>query len=301
MERRDRREYRLPNTFYFQLFSTQDSRPMTIYTSTGKIAISFYFMSWFNFLNGRLITNYKLVEMMAWMKGVLSVLLLVSIWVLSGCAPIYQHSSANTPMLEEQGDSKVSLRAGFSGAELQGAYALSDRFFLYGGLMGSQEEREDELEPSKHRYFELGAGTMWRPISNMVLEGSGGLGLGSGVGTSRYRFGDSQRNIHSEGGYIKPFIQGNVAFQSRLLDIGFVNRLAIIQYDEIRELGSNPDVISDPSTPLFWEPSVFMQLGWDRIKLNMNVGASSSIAGEPDFQHSLMNISFGVSYQFNAR
>ena len=237
---------------------------------------------------------------MAWMKGVLSVLLIGSIGLLSGCAPIYQHSSANTPMLEGQGDSKVSLRAGFSGVELQGAYALSDRFYLYGGLMGSEEEREDELEPSQHRYIELGGGTMWRPVSNVVLEGSGGLGLGSGVGTSRVRFGDSQRDIHSEGGYIKPFLQGNIAFQSRLFDVGFVNRLAIIQYDEIRELGSNPDVILDPSTPLFWEPSVFMQMGWDRIKLNMNAGVSGPIAGEPDFHHSLMNISFGVSYQFNA-
>lgn len=235
------------------------------------------------------------------LKWLLSTIVILTAAFFPGCAPIYLHSSPNTPMLDEQGDAKISLRGGISGGELQGAYAVSDHMYLFGGLMGSEEEREDEIEPSSHRYFELGAGTMWRPVQNLVLEGSGGLGLGSGKGTARITLGESTVYRHSEGGYFKPFLQGNIAFQTRVVDIGFVNRLSLIQFNEIREIGSSPEINSDPSGPVFWEPSVFMQLGWDRIKLSIQAGSTSPLIGEPDFDYIFMNVSFGVSYQFNVR
>lgn len=235
------------------------------------------------------------------LKWLLPIIVILTAGIFSGCVPIYLSTSPNTPMLEEGGDSKVSLKAGSNGVELQGAYAPGDKFYLFGGLMGSEEEQEGELEPSRHGYLELGAGTMWRPIQNIVIEGSGGLGLGSGTGTARIPIGESIVERHAEGLYLKPFVQGNIAFQSRFFDIGLVNRLSLIQFDEIRELGSNPEIISNPTGPVFWEPSMFMQLGWERVKLNLHAGLSGPLIGDPDFEYLFMNISFGVSYQFNTR
>lgn len=224
--------------------------------------------------------------------------LLIIVIMHLGCAPIYHQSSPNTPMLSEQGDSKISLRAGLSGVELQGAYAPGDQIYLFGGIMGSEEERDDGLETSSHRYGEFGAGAMWRPVKNLVFEGSGGVGLGSGKGSAHISIGESTIDLHSEGTYLKPFIQGNIAFQTRAFDIGFVNRLSLIQFNEIREVGNNPAVISNPAGPIFWEPSIFLQFGWDRIKLNMNTGLTGPVIGSPDFDYNMMNISFGISYQF---
>jgi hypothetical protein len=219
--------------------------------------------------------------------------------LLSGCAPIYHQSSPNIPMLSEQGDAKVSLRGGFSGIELQGAYASADRLYFFGGVMGSEDESNDGLETSRHRYAEIGAGTMWRPVQNIIFEGAGGLGFGSGTGTALITIGQSSIDLHSEGRYIKPFLQGNIAFQSRAFDIGIVNRLSLIRFNEIREIGSSPAVISDPTSPIFWEPSLFIQAGWDRIKFNFNTGLTGPVIGKPDFDYNMMNVSFGISYQFN--
>ncbi len=230
---------------------------------------------------------------------IIFVITIILISLISGCAPIYHQSSPNTPMFSEQGDAKVSLRAGFSGLELQGAYAPGDQVYIFGGVMGSEDESDNGFETSSHRYAEIGTGTMWRPVQNIIFEGSGGLGFGSGTGTALITIGQSSIDLHSKGRYIKPFIQGNIAFQSRAFDIGIVNRLSLIQFNEIREIGSSPAVITDPTSPIFWEPSLFIQAGWDRIKLNFNTGLTGPVIGDPDFDYNMMNVSFGISYQFN--
>lgn len=204
-------------------------------------------------------------------------------------------------MVEHEGDVNVTARAGISGMELQGAYGLSEHTYLFGGFMSGSDDREEEFDRSRHTYFEFGSGRHYRPARNLLLEGSGGFGFGSGQGTSTYTIGGSTTEIHGKGRYMKPFLQGNIALQTRVLDIGFANRFSLIRFGEISQSTDGSEVIEDPSTPLFLEPSIYARLGWDRIRFNIHIGGTQPISGDPDFDYNSLNVSLGLSFTFNSR
>lgn len=226
----------------------------------------------------------------------LSILFLI--WFSSACAPVYLPPTPHTPMLEEQGTAQASAQLGTSGVELKGAYALIDNTYLFGGLSASDEARADDAGSSRHRYAEFGAGRNWRPSGPLILEGAAGVGFGSGRGTASYQLGES-RVRYAEGSYIKPFLQGNVALKTSWADFGFVNRLAVIQFGEITRTEGTAAVIDDSPGYLFWEPSLFIQLGPERLRFNTYVGLSSPVTGDPDFDYHFFNVGVGMQYRFN--
>lgn len=235
------------------------------------------------------------------MKPARMTLRLVPILLLMGlgsaCAPIYLPSAPNTPMLEKQGDGQATARVGTSGLEVQGAYAVTDRTYLIGGLAAS-DHKEEEGSDSSHRYLEVGAGTVLRPSANLVLEGAGGLGLGVGKGSVDYTLNGS-RVRSAEGGYFKPFIQGNIALQGRSLDAGLVNRFSLLQFGEITRTDGDA-VIDDSPKSLFWEPHLFVQVGSKTIRLQTHFGLTVPIAGNPEFDWHYVNAGIGLHYRFHS-
>ncbi len=227
---------------------------------------------------------------------------LIIVWFVSGCAPIYLSSTHNTPMLDNQGDLKISGKVGFNGGEVQAAYAVRDNTHLFGSFISSidNSDADEEVDSSQHTYFELGGGRSWRPENWLVIEASGGMGLGSGRGRTIFLV-DTSLERHAEGSYIKPFMQSNLAIQTRVMDLGFVNRLALINFDEITETGRNPEINTDPSGSIFYEPGVFAQLGWDRLKFNAHMGFSRPLGSQPEFDYNPFMLSFGVSFRFSTR
>ncbi len=232
----------------------------------------------------------------------LGLAVLAIVWLLSGCAPIYLPSTPNTPMLESEGDLKLSGKVGINGGEIQAAYALRDNTHLFGSFISSMDnsDADEEVDSSQHTYFELGGGRSWRPENWLVLEASGGMGVGSGRGRSIFLL-DTSFERHAEGNYIKPFVQTNLAIQTRVLDFGFVNRLSLINFDEITETGRDPELNTDPSGSLFYEPGIYTQLGWDRLKFNAHLGMSRPLGNTPEFDHNALILSFGVNYRFSVR
>ncbi len=226
------------------------------------------------------------------------ILLPLIVWLSSACAPVYLPSTPNTPMLKSQGSGQAVARLGASGVEVQGAYAVTDNTYLIGGLTASNNPGDDNAISSRHGYFEFGAGKSWRPAGRMVLEGAGGLGIGSGRGNVDYQFEGSTVR-HASGNYFKPFLQGNIAFQTRAADFGFVNRLSLVQFGEITRTEGSTVVIDDSPGYIFWEPSLFLQLGPERLKFNTHIGITSPVSANPNFDYQFLNIGFGVQYRWN--
>lgn len=215
-----------------------------------------------------------------------------------GCAPIYMPTSPNTPMLKESGETKVEMNATSSGFEFKGAHAVNVRMAIAAMVSGASDPDEAGDESSFHRYAEASFINYLRPGSMLVIENSGGLGVGGGKGHGQKLFTDG--TFIAEGMYFKPFLQNNLALQTRVVDIGLVNRLSVIRFTEIRSTLGDAEPITDPSTPLFWEPAIITQLGWDRFRINAHVGISTPLTGEPDFDWQGMLLGVGLGYRFGS-
>lgn len=221
--------------------------------------------------------------------------LILLVGLSSACAPIYRPVSPNTPMLSGQGETKAEINLASSGVELKSAHAFTDRIAL-GVIVSAGSEFNDNDHTSEHRYLEPSVIGFFRPADILVVETSGGLGVGSGKGEG-YRL-LTDHTFTAEGAYFKPFIQNNLALQTKVLDLGIVNRLSVIQFSEIRSTQGDGEIITNPSTPVFWEPSVFLQVGWDRFRLNTQIGVSNAIAGEPDFDWQGVFAGVGMGFHF---
>jgi len=221
-------------------------------------------------------------------------------FVGSACAPIYMPVSPNTPMLKERGEVKAELNASTSGLEIKGAYALTDNQVIAGMLSAGAGDADDDFtDRSIHRYGEVAYGYIVRPAPYFLAESFGGIGLGFGRGEGRLTIGESTSKIIAEGTYFKPFLQNNLAIQTGILDFGLVNRLSLIQFRSIDWVGTDKETITSPSSPLFWEPSVFLQVGSDRFKLASHLGLSTPIAGSPDFHWLFLHMGLGINYRFS--
>ena len=220
-------------------------------------------------------------------------------FLLASCAPIYMPTSPNTPMLTEKGDVKLELNSSTSGLEIKGSFALTDNYVVTGLISaGSGDADDDTVDNSIHRYMEAGFGHSYRPAHYLVIETIAGSGLGYGKGEGRITIGESTSTFMAEGTYIKPFLQNNIALQTDAIDFGFVNRLSVIQFGSIKRVWGDEEMNNSPSTPLFWEPTLFFQFGWDRIKLAIQYGYSMPIAGEPEFEWMPLHFGFGINYRF---
>jgi len=220
-------------------------------------------------------------------------------FLFASCAPIYMPTSPNTPMLTEKGDVKLVLNSSTSGLEIKGAYAITDNYVVTGLISaGAGDADDDTVDNSIHRYMESGFGHSYRPVHFIVIENIGGAGFGYGKGKGRLTIGESTSTFMAEGAYIKPYLQNNLALQTDAIDLGLVNRLSVIQFGSITSVRSDEETNNSPSTPLFWEPTLFFQFGWDRIKLATQFGYSLPIAGEPEFEWMPLHFGFGVNYRF---
>jgi hypothetical protein len=161
---------------------------------------------------------------------------------------------------------------------------------------GSGEADDEDGDTSDHRYLEAGFGHSYRPVHFLVIENIGGLGFGHGRGQGRTLFTDEK--FWAEGSYLKPFLQNNLALQTNPVDLGLVNRLSVIQFGSIKSMHGGEETIQSPSTPLYWEPTLFVQFGWNRVKFNTQYGYSIPVAGEPDFHWLWFHIGFGMNYRF---
>lgn len=228
------------------------------------------------------------------------ILFLLAVCLLSAsCAPIYMPTSPQTPMLQEKGDLKAEINSSTSGLELKAAYAVSDIYVVTAMISaGSGDAEDDEIDNSYHRYLEAGFGHSYRPVHYFVIENIGGLAMGQGRGEGRLTIGESTTHFMAEGAYVKPYLQNNLAIQTDPFDFGLVNRISIIQFGNIRNIRDDEETITDPSTPLFWEPTLFGQIGWNRVKVAARFGYSLPIAGEPDFQWLWFHFGFGMNYRF---
>ena len=225
--------------------------------------------------------------------------LVLSIFILDSCAPAYTPNVVNVPLLTNKNEVQASIHGGFSGADAQLAYALTNHL----GIMSNWNYRNSTNDTTDsyhfHNFFEGGIGYYTSFSSQGRFEIYGGYGFGNV--DVYYDMLATQAIVQAK--FKRFFIQPNFGFSSSFLDMGFSPRLVY--------------VIMKPSTlqystinRFFIEPTGTMRIGFKAFYFTSQIGFAiplnlSESAGWFKFNPFIMSLGMQIKlfkiYDSNAR
>lgn len=232
-----------------------------------------------------------------WSARILSVVLLLLI--CSSCAPVYVPNARQTNMMSKKGELHASAQAGTNGGDLQVAYAVSDKF----GLFGSGSFKSDEAsgnsdsEFHEHRYGELGA-IYYRPFGKIGrFEALAGVGFGEAEAVDQYEiFGPQQ--VRATGRYNKLFAQANIGLETEPFETGLALRMGQVTFNEFETSSTG---LQESESGTFFEPAVFARLGWPNFKLESQLGMAGLLQDEVAFDYESLFFSVGLHFQLDTQ
>jgi hypothetical protein len=211
----------------------------------------------------------------------------------SACAPVYIPTMHNVPVLKEKGEIQGQVWAGTSGFDLQASYMNSDRTAIMGAASLSSGGSDN-----KHVYLEGGYGILNTSKSNLTLSAFGGLAAGAAQGKGIFTINGTPYTTTGSSFILKPFVQGNVGFQSKYFNIGLSSRFAWVQFLTLTVNGEK----QDPPSYFFVEPLAYMSLGKERLKVNANFGISfPANTNSISIDYFPIMFGFGIQYALKSR
>ncbi|NNL91282.1 MAG: hypothetical protein HKO66_03505, partial [Saprospiraceae bacterium] len=193
-------------------------------------------------------------------------IVVVTLMLCQSCRPIYVPNIHNVPLLKEKTDVSVTLSLN----DLQGAYAVSDNIGIMASLYRNNVNFAYDFDENVNRkYFEIGAGYFTRFGKFGVFELYGGYGIGD------FEFGKSQgANDYYSANTSRIFIQPNVAFSYKIIDVVFSTRVFSysIHDPDLTRYGG-PDTFDTDLSDVhlrnyqYIEPASTPKLGWKQAKV----------------------------------
>lgn len=187
--------------------------------------------------------------------------------LLSGCAPTLAPFTPHIPALTKAKDVSSMLHVSTTGAELQTAYTLTNRWTLTAHLLG-------DVRPLKDRKLfaaELGAGYNWQLSSEtrFALYGGGGFGGGnSGFTSANLYFIDSDYN-RFRSRYIQVYMQPTVSYRVSPVVLSFAVRTNAVYFTRLRERAYASPPVGYVLSQLDGQQVYYLQ---PFSQLNINVG-----------------------------
>ena len=183
--------------------------------------------------------------------------------LLVGCAPIYIPNAAMVFNSAEQGDYSINMRQGASSTNVQGGYALTDRFNL--GVQANALYAADNTvtggagDPTVAYEANLIAGYYSKFTAKHTIEINAGLG------------GLIFENPEELSNYLKAYIQPGLTFNvgsKKSTDLTFLTRAVGLSFSHL-ENGRDTSVFQG-----YIEPMVCLSVG-DKFRFNMQMGVSA--------------------------
>lgn len=202
---------------------------------------------------------------------------------LNSCAPLYVPNVVNTPMLSQKDDLNAAINFGFSGTDIQSAYAVTDNIGIMVNGSFMNQVSDSSINYHRHIFAEVGLG-YFKPLGRFGLfEVYGGYGLGrinsyqSSAGFSSYA--DTYVN--------RFFIQPAIGFKSDYFELSFAPRTvrAFVTQGNVNKTG------------FFIEPTILLKAGAPMIKFITQFGLSYMInESSTSFLYQPFIFSFGLQY-----
>ncbi len=221
-------------------------------------------------------------------------------WLLLGlqsCSPVLQLPVTHgIPMLSNQGEVECSGNFAVTGLNLDGAYALTDHYFI-GGNYNTLFSLYNTYYGNNTAMYELNGGYYTKTSETGRFELQVGAGFGNTSGSSIYYTEDEASpywtcNYSTNMNYF--FLQPSVAKVGKIGEIGFGLRLEYMYfpnfYSQIQEYYGDPNSPNPPPTILYnmpdefsIEPIFYWAVGYDIVKFKMQAGLLISPGGEGFF------------------
>jgi hypothetical protein len=200
------------------------------------------------------------------------------VW-FSSCSPVpYSNVGMNVPMLKAKGEVNLNASYGVTqdaeGLGLQIAAAADSSF----GVMAS------------FYYLANTPGTDWTGKGNFTEFGVGKFGstengkfiydgyLGLGFGGIKNESGNSMLNTK----FIKPFIQGSIGFNHKIIDVALTTRFAVVSFTDQSFRFDDPVYSQEAAaffreneTKFIFEPGITARVGFEAIRLSLQYCAST--------------------------
>ena len=223
-------------------------------------------------------------------------------WVLlwSGCGPkYYVPNTHNAPLLRQKGEAALSFAAGEWRAEFQGAHAATHHTALM--LNGSffHPEDDEEGDGGKGQLVEVGLG-YYRMLPRKIAFETYGL---LGIGHVENHFPSTLADHPSTTGEIESTlwrygIQPALGFRSRYLDAAVSARITGLHYGNLSGnlVFAGEDQVAylrRKSDNLLVEPALTLRMGYDFLKLQMQLGHSFNV-NNPAFRQDKGHFTVGI-------
>lgn len=222
--------------------------------------------------------------------GIILCLLLAA----SACTTIYVPTAKHTHFLEEKGELDIAIYSGTNGVDVQGAYAITNELGVVAAI--SVADREGSADP-EHRHFVVEAGAdYFKKIGKFGrFEGLVGLGIGTAEAEDIYDF-FGPLIVSAKGTYSNIFLQTNLDLETKIADIGIALRMNQIMFSKFK---TSNVIYNEMEAGTFFEPSVFVRLGWNRLKVEYQMGYSAPLQNNVGFLYEPFTFSLGIRYNFD--
>ena len=203
------------------------------------------------------------------------------LFTITSCTTtLYIPNGSNVPLLRENKELKVTVS---SGNNLQAAYAVTDHVGLMANGFWTLSTGDDNEIPGNRKgkgsLVELGAGYFSR-FSNMVLE----TYVGGGIGKLDYNDTENGKSYSSGGSRV--FIQPNLGWTSKYIDVAVSGRLSGVKYNNFLAEGYTPAELDqeflrkanvEDKLWVFFEPAITLRGGYKYVKAQFQYGLSSKL------------------------
>lgn len=218
-------------------------------------------------------------------------ILALPLMAIQACAPVYIPSARHTHQLDHKGELSGAAFVGTNGIDLQGAYAVSDRFGFAGAASFGDNEEEGNEDYHEHSYGEI-AVEYFRVIGNIGrFELLGGAGLGSATSVDNYAFSGTDRAVQATGRYNKLFLQSNIGLETDWVETGLALRLGQVRFTEFE---TSATTYEEAEAGTFFEPALYARLGWKNIKIEGQLGTADLLQEEVAFDYRPALVSLGI-------
>lgn len=215
--------------------------------------------------------------------------IVISEFLLQSCAPaLYTNVGQNVPMFKKKGEVAFAVGRGSTGNDhgsaegisMQAAAAVGKSTEIISSFYSMKNDGGDS--EGSGNYFELGIGKFKYGEESKL---TGEIIFGTGFGSIRNSMGSDHINLK----YVKPFIQPSGGFSSKVLDIAFTPRIALVSFTSKSERISDSQqqrsldaFWNENKTSMVFEPGFTIRLGFQNVKLQFQYSHSSFNYEWPD-------------------
>lgn len=219
--------------------------------------------------------------------------------LIAGCNPkFYSSNTQNVPLISEKGETNLTLSGNGNQVEFQGAYGVTNSFAIQanGGLFIPSDL--DNGDGGSGKFFEVGGG-YFRPVAdNFVFETYGLVGFG----TVENHFPSLTTGRDISANIIRFGIQPNFGYKSKYFSAAISARFVNLMYNNIEgdlifDGVSQKTYLEDNKSNFLIEPALTLRGGFERIKLQLQIGYSLN-ASNSDFKQDKTSMTLGLNFNF---